>query len=105
MERKKHAEENACAVYEGGAAWEAAEKNRKDSAEQSITIVCDGRSPREAAENLCRYIEVLGYETRLVTAEEYYKGEFDSVIIVGHHALSREWMDMVEEQYRDHGMR
>lgn len=91
-------------MYGGYGLWEQKQKAHKGRIDTPIYIVYDGKAPRKAATNLYYYIRKLGYETRLVDADDYQKGHDGSVIVVGHHELSKEWLEYIGVRYDSYGM-
>lgn len=106
--RRKHYNylgENMYDLYGGDSYWEACQKQHTGLIETPIRIVYDGKAPYDAAKNLYAHIVGMGYDAVIVDSDDYQKGHDGSVIVVGHHSLSKEWIDYVGVDYNTHGMR
>ena len=83
------------------------EEDEKESVitkENSILVMYDGKAPYESAKILCDYIKNMGYNTSLVNVNEYQDGQWNKIIIVGHHSSAKITMDSVTSYFDSYGM-
>lgn len=70
-----------------------------EKAQNSITIVYDGKAPYNASGHLYDYIKALGYPVKLMDTDKYKEGgmaiSYGKVIIVGHHSLAKEQLQCI----------
>lgn len=84
--------------------------NQFKKAQNTITVVYDGKAPYIAARSIYEYIQSLGYPAKLIDTKKYAKDSLEitygKVIIVGHHTLAKEQLQCIGFlQYDNYGMK
>ena len=69
-----------------------------------MIIVYDGKAPLGAALNLCRHLISMGIHAPVVKATEYEADLPGSIIVIGHHELSKKLIAQIGKRYSNYGM-
>lgn len=73
--------------------------DRVKKAQNTITVVYDGKAPYIAARSIYEYLQSLGYSAKLVDTDKYAEDSLEiiygKVIIVGHHTLAKKQLQCI----------